>query len=290
MSHFKIIPTYYEVREYCKKIVQICDGIQLRAGPYHKEGLYQTLLIHELNKLGYQTTRERVFNMTFKDSEGNDIFVGDNQSLRTDIELPTLSGILELKASNNFTKEENIWQLRNYLDQRKDMSWGIVINFISIFNNKKLVSPKVQCDIVYPVNQEIFDREVEAARVRVEKGESPEIATINTRCCGSEYNEGMIRGVQITRIWTETQYSHEGYPPDEDLVFDYDNAITYNGVPYPGQGEAKLAPTTVKNHDASIPIKIDTQISIPKKVKKKRKKKSKTGSGSDSSSSENDSH
>ena len=278
--------TYYEVRLFAEKIVKICDGIQLRAGPYHKEGLYQTLLIHELNKLGLQTTRERVFNMIFKDSDGNDVFVGDNQSLRTDIELPTLNGILELKASNNNTKDENIWQLRNYLDQREDMNWGIVINFISKFGAR--TSPKVQCDIVFPVNKEIFDREVAAAQLRVEKGESPEIATINSRCCGTEYNEGMIRGVQITRIWTEDIYS-EGYPTDNEIVFDYDNAITYNGVSYPGQGEAKLAPTTVENHDASIPIKIDTPISIPKKVKKKRKKKSKTGSGSDSSSSDNDS-
>lgn len=280
--------TYHQVREFATKIVTICDGIQLRAGPYHKEGLYQTLLIHELNKLGLQTTRERVFNMIFKDSEGNDIFVGDNQSLRTDIELPILNGILELKASNNSTKDENIWQLRNYLDQRGDMNWGIVINFISKFGPR--TSPKVQCDIVYPVNQEIFDREVTAAQLRAAKGQqlSPEIATINSSCCGPDYNEGMIRGVQVTRIWTETLLS-EGYPSDNELVFDYDNAITYHGVSYPGQGEAKLAPTTVGNRDASIPIKIDTQISIPKKVKKKRKKKSKTGSGSDSSSSENDS-
>ena len=114
--------TYYEARQFTEKIVAICDGILLRAGPYHKEGLYQTLLIHELVKLGIPTTRERVFNMVFKDSEGKDVFVGDNQSLRTDIELPTLKGILELKSSGNSTKDENIWQLRNYLEQRDDMT------------------------------------------------------------------------------------------------------------------------------------------------------------------------
>ena len=254
--------TYHQVRGLATKIICICDGIQLRAGPYHKEGLYQTLLIHELNKLGLQTTRERVFNMTFKDSDDNDIFIGDNQSLRTDIELPTLKGILELKASNNNTKDDNIWQLRNYLDQRDDMNWGIVINFISKFGAR--TSPKVQCDIVYPVNREIFDREVEAANVRVETHESPEIATINTRCC----NQNMIRGVQITKIWTETLLS-EGYPSDSDIVFDYDNAICYNGVPYPGEGKHKLAPTTVNNPNASIAIKIDTPVSIPTTTEEK---------------------
>ena len=89
--------TYYQVRELATKIVAICDGIQLRAGPYHKEGLYQTLLIHELNKLGLQTTRERVFNMIFKDSEGNDIFVGDNSRYERILSFQPLTVYLNLR-------------------------------------------------------------------------------------------------------------------------------------------------------------------------------------------------
>ena len=270
--------TYYEARQFTEKIVAICDGILLRAGPYHKEGLYQTLLIHELAKLGIPTTRERVFNMVFKDSEGKDVFVGDNQSLRTDIELPTLKGILELKSSGNSTKDENIWQLRNYLEQRDDMTWGIVINFISKFGTR--TSPKVQCDLVFPVNKEIFDREVAAARIREEQGISPVITSINTSCCGPEHNEGMIRGVHMTRIWTETMCS-EDYPSQDSIVFDYDNAIHYNDVPYPGNGDGKFQTTIVE----SSAIKIDTEVTKAaistevkaeiKTLKKKRKKKKK---------------
>lgn len=270
--------TYYEARQFTEKIVAICDGILLRAGPYHKEGLYQTLLIHELVKLGIPTTRERVFNMVFKDSEGKDVFVGDNQSLRTDIELPTLKGILELKSSGNSTKDENIWQLRNYLEQRDDMTWGIVINFISKFGTR--TSPKVQCDLVFPVNTEIFDREVAAAKVREEQGISPVITSINTSCCGPEYNEGMVRGVHMTRIWTETMCS-EDYPSQDSIVFDYDNAIHYNDVPYPGNGDGKFQTTIV---DSSA-IKIDTEVTKAaistevkaeiKTLKKKKKKKKK---------------
>ena len=37
---------YDNVREFAKQITEISYGILYRAGPYHKEGLYQSLLIH----------------------------------------------------------------------------------------------------------------------------------------------------------------------------------------------------------------------------------------------------
>lgn len=209
--------TYYEVRQLCRSIVSMCDGIQLRSGVFLKEGIYQTLLIHELNKKGIDTTREAVFGMTFKDSEGKVVKIGDNHSLRTDIELPEHKGILELKASNNSTKQENIWQLRNYLEQRRDMKWGMVINFISKFGPR--TRPTVQCDIVYPFNKEIIAREIKAARVRLEKGEIDEIPS----GCITKSKPVKLRGVEFTRIWTETLNS-QGFPLEKDLVFRYDKA------------------------------------------------------------------
>ena len=71
----------------------------------------------------------------------------NNQFLRSDIELIEQRGILELKSSSASTKEEHIWQLRNYLEHRDDRDWGIVINFISKFG--AITAPKVQCDLLY---------------------------------------------------------------------------------------------------------------------------------------------
>ena len=87
-----------------------------------------------------------VFNYKFNDSFGNQIVIGNNQFLRTDIELNKLGGILELKSSGSTSKDENLWQLRNYLENRKDKQWGILINFISKFGPK--TSPKVQSSLL----------------------------------------------------------------------------------------------------------------------------------------------
>ena len=133
--------------ETTNQICGICEGILARSGPFLKETIYQDLLIHELNKLNIDNTREMVFNYTFKDSENINMVICNNQFLRSDIELIQQRGILELKSSSASTKEEQIWQLRNYLEHRDDRDWGIVINFISKFGAR--TAPKIQCDLLY---------------------------------------------------------------------------------------------------------------------------------------------
>ena len=142
--------TKLQVETLCKTLRTICRTILLNAGLYQKEGIYQDLLIRELNIIGHTTIRERVFNCTFKDSIGSDIRIGNNQCFRSDIELPDIKGILELKASNSDASMENIWQLRNYLNQRPELRWGILINFISKCSPR--CRPKIECIMLYRIS------------------------------------------------------------------------------------------------------------------------------------------
>ena len=137
---------YPTIKKTAEQITAICERIMFTAGPFLKEGIYQDLLVHELRLKGLDPSREMVFNYKFLDSNSNDIIIGNNQFLRSDIELPPLKGILELKSSGAATKDDNIWQLRNYLEQRSDRNWGLVINFISKFGAR--TSPHVQCDLL----------------------------------------------------------------------------------------------------------------------------------------------
>ncbi len=133
--------------KFTQQVCDICGSILLRCGPFMKETIYQDLLIHELNKLDISTTRELVFNYCFHDSTGDNVTICNNQFLRTDVEIPIYKCILELKSTTAATKDDQIWQLRNYLENRDDREWGIIINFINKFGPK--TSPKVQCDLLY---------------------------------------------------------------------------------------------------------------------------------------------
>jgi len=266
--------TYFTARQLLHKITTICDGIMLRAGPFHKEGLYQSLLIHELTKKGFTTTRERVFNMVFKDSEGKNVYIGDNQSLRTDVELPELGGILELKSSGSSTKEENIWQLRNYLEQRKDCYWGIVINFISKFGTR--TAPKIQCDLVYQVDMMTVNRETDAAK---ERGDYQNITSeVNSKCLAemmNAENELTIRGVSISKVWTESIDS-DSYPMRDDVFLTYVESFPNSDI---SPKDDKVDKST---------IKVSTVKAKKGKKVKAKKKLNIVSSESDTSSSDED--
>ena len=144
--------TLEEAEQYAEIFCNISMGIMNRVGPFLKESIYRDLLVNELKKLTMATSCELVFNYSFKDSENKEVVIGNNHFLKSDIELLDLNGILELKQSNNITKQENIWQLRNYLEQRSDRHWGVVINFVSKFGQNG-VSPHIQCDLLYSTGE-----------------------------------------------------------------------------------------------------------------------------------------
>jgi len=149
---------YQEQKSFLTIIKVICDKIMLQHGPFLKEGIYQEILFHELNELQLQPLREVVFGSYFIDSKGDKIYIGSGHSLRTDIELPKKKCILELKSSGNDTKDENIWQLRNYLEQREEIEYGIVINFVSKYGKKEGNNPYIQYDLLVKTDKFIIER------------------------------------------------------------------------------------------------------------------------------------
>jgi len=182
---------FKEVEVFVKKsLLPMCQAILERSGPFHKEGTYQSLLMHELGIMGVHATKEWSFGMKFKDSLGKEIRVGDNQSLRTDIELDDLSGLLELKATHSKLKDENIWQLKNYLDQRPELTWGVVINFISKYTDSE--SPKVEMAFMYKIED------------------------------SGDVKELIHNGNKMIRYWYEDGIESEQLPDQGAIFFDHD--------------------------------------------------------------------
>lgn len=155
---------FQQEKVFLQSIKEICDNILLKNGPFLKEGIYQEVLFHELSLLRLSPQREVVFSGVFMDSQEQRVFIGNGQSLRSDIELPFQKCILELKSLGNDTKEENIWQLRNYLEQRPDMNYGIVINFVSKFGKREGNTPFVQYDMLVRTG-EYYEEEITKQKI-----------------------------------------------------------------------------------------------------------------------------
>lgn len=129
------------------KLIELCYWTQLKVGPHMTEKFYQHILIANLQASGYKNiVYEDVFTYKFSDMYGNPVRVGHGMNARTDIELPDLKVLLELKAGSGPTKQENFAQCRNYLIHRPDVQVGIVINFISKETNES--SPYTQIDVM----------------------------------------------------------------------------------------------------------------------------------------------
>ena len=151
--------SYQEEKNLLNIIKILCDKILLKNGPFLKEGVYQEILYHELEIIDLKPKREVVFSSYFNDFQNKQVYIGNGHSLRTDIEIPLRNCILELKSSGNDTKDENIWQLRNYLEQRIDMKFGIVINFVSKFGKRDDNTPYVQYNLLVKTDEFIVESE-----------------------------------------------------------------------------------------------------------------------------------
>ena len=136
-----------EQSEFIECLKETCYWTQLTVGPHMAEKFYQHMLIANLKVSGYENiVYEDVFSYKFEDMKGNVIRVGHGMNARTDVELPDLKILLELKAGNTPTKSEHIAQCRNYLIHRTDLNMGIVINFIS--KETADSCPYVQIDVI----------------------------------------------------------------------------------------------------------------------------------------------
>ena len=118
--------------ELIECLKETCYWTQLKVGPYMSEKFYQHMLIVNLKLCGYENlVYEDVFAYKFEDMNGKAIRIGNGMNARTDVEIPDVETILELKSSNTPTKPEHIAQCRNYMIHRPDVKMGIIINFIS---------------------------------------------------------------------------------------------------------------------------------------------------------------
>ena len=133
--------------EFIECLKETCYWTQLTVGPYMAEKFYQHMLIANLKVNGYENiVYEDVFSYKFEDMNGKVTRIGHGMNARTDVELPDLKVLLELKSSNAATKAEHIAQCRNYLIHRNDLHIGIVINFISKESAESC--PYVQIDVI----------------------------------------------------------------------------------------------------------------------------------------------
>lgn len=109
---------------------------QNAVGPYMDEKVYQLMMIQNLGLCGYSDILyEGLFAYKFKDMNNHLFQVGHGINARTDIEIPALNVLFELKSSTSATTDKHIAQCRNYMNHREDINVGYVINFISKGDN-----------------------------------------------------------------------------------------------------------------------------------------------------------
>jgi len=140
--------------EFIECLKTTCYWTQLTVGPHMAEKFYQHMLIANLKASGHENiVYEDVFSYKFEDMNGKVVRIGHGMNARTDVELPDLKILLELKSSNTPTKAEHIAQCRNYLIHRTDLNMGIVINFISKETAESC--PYVQLDVIVKTGKSI---------------------------------------------------------------------------------------------------------------------------------------
>ena len=155
MALSKMVSTWEELTAFADTLCGVAQHGMTQLGPSQKEGIYQEKLQYDMkHQLNISSTREQVMPIRFEDEDGNQVTLGNGQFLRTDIELlDNYKGILlELKATHAPIKEEQLHQLKNYLDQRQDLSSGMVINYNSNYGKKDESVPRVEIVLLMKTN------------------------------------------------------------------------------------------------------------------------------------------
>ena len=134
-----------DVKMKFKTIVEILEEVAKTLKKGRTECVYQNAIIHELQALDIQYTKEETLPIMYKGK-----YVGQE---RLDIILTSwLEIIFELKAVAGDIKPEHYWQVLSYM-RYKEYNYGIVVNF-SQSPNKPLAYMFV---ILYEDKSYIYD-------------------------------------------------------------------------------------------------------------------------------------
>lgn len=127
--------SYKNMKSFSCDICRLAAKGMTQLGPYNNEALYQQKLVKDLGDRNIRSRSETVFAPSCINSHtGEREYYGGHQSFRTDVEFETPSlkgGFLELKSTNAKIKPQHKFQCINYLNQRPDLNWGIVVNYVS---------------------------------------------------------------------------------------------------------------------------------------------------------------
>ena len=143
-----------KLHEFGNVVLNIAATGMTELGLYLNETIYQAKLCMDLQNISFmgeeiRCKKEQVIPikvMNIKNGEQEQL--GNGHFFRLDVEFINSmlkGGILELKSTTTATNIKHEYQLRNYLNQREDLDWGMVVNYISEFSKKN--GPRVEVTI-----------------------------------------------------------------------------------------------------------------------------------------------
>ena len=128
-------------------LMPLAQSVLASLGPGHCEGTYQAALVHNLCASGYTVGVETALPLYFTDCKGVRTQVGGNHSLRTDIMLPGMQCVVELKSTAKETQLSHCKQALRYMLNTTDaFQTFVVLNFISPAD--ATTTPSVQMDVL----------------------------------------------------------------------------------------------------------------------------------------------
>ena len=149
-----------KLHEFGGVVLNLAANGMTELGLCLNEAIYQAKLCMDLQNTIFmgeeiRCKKEQVIPikvMNIKNGEQEQL--GNGHFFRLDVEFINSNlkgGILELKSMTTATSIKQEYQLRNYLNQREDLCWGMVVNYISEFSKKN--GPRVEVTIFMKTGQ-----------------------------------------------------------------------------------------------------------------------------------------